>query len=451
MIDSTEGPCGPSRNPFGDHAVELRRAGLAVLPASGKRPLRRGFNRWTQAPSSSVVEKWSKSQPDANIVYIPGLSRTRENPHGLVVIDADDATEVERAEELFGKTPGMIDTRRGRHFLYRAPDVSLGAISSLKKFGFKIDVKHGQNGSGISVAPPSLHPEKIDFVYSWHAGSGAEALLDLPAFDVAALHAIIQKIPDGANRSDNATVTARRGGGCGTARTLGKAFPELFRGGSRKLGLNDHLAAHAWAIDDIDACLDVARAWNEDLHDRHGIDPLPEAEVLAVCKSVMADAESGKLVRMNQQRATCRSDADEVRAIMDVGGTHGSDAVALLMLLRSEHEARDRRGETFNINIDAMVENRVMGSWSARRYRRARETLEKMGLLVKTAEHHRLQHVAAKYKLSERLITPSVSARKKSTAERIDGVIEKAAKARKAPGWSSVCPISAKKLARIAR
>ena len=152
---------------FGAHAVMLRRAGLAVIPAQGKKPIRTGFNAWKHAPGMKTVERWATRNSTDNIVYIPGLSRSRHNPHGIVVVDADNAEAVERAERTFGTTPAMIDTRRGRHFLYRAPETPLGRIGSLRNIGMEIDIKHGQNGSGISVAPPSRHPDQADFIYAW--------------------------------------------------------------------------------------------------------------------------------------------------------------------------------------------------------------------------------------------------------------------------------------------
>ena len=65
---------------FGAHAVMLRRAGLAVIPAKGKKPIRTGFNVWKHAPGMKTVERWAARNSTANIVYIPGLSRSRHNP-----------------------------------------------------------------------------------------------------------------------------------------------------------------------------------------------------------------------------------------------------------------------------------------------------------------------------------------------------------------------------------
>lgn len=389
---------------FGAQGVALKRAGLAVLPAKGKKPIRTGFNEWKHAPGMKAVEKWAETNPDDNIVYVPGLSRSRRNPNGLVIVDADNATEVERAEQVFGKTPAMIDTSRGRHFIYKAPEGSLGKIGSLRKAGFEIDIKHGQKGAGIAVAPPSIN-DKTGFVYGWHEGSGIEALGDLPTFDARKLQALIDRQ---SKTLRNETQTAPRAGERGTARTLGKAFPGLFRDGSRKLGLNDHLCAHAWAIEDFDNALDIANTWNDDLFETHGIERLPDDEVLAVCKAVMVDLDKGKLVRKERQRATSMTDADEVRQ-MAMMFSNGDSALMLLMLFRAEHDARMARGATFVINIEGMVKKQVLGNWSARKYREARDTLLAANMIecVRPAAYRR----AAEYRLTDRVLTPSIAVR----------------------------------------
>jgi hypothetical protein len=390
---------------FGAHGVAMRRAGLAVIPAKGKKPIRTGFNEWEHAPGVKVVEKWAEKNPGDNIVYIPGLSKTRKNPNGLVIVDADDAEMITTAEKVFGKTPGMIDTRRGRHFLFRAPEGSLGKIGSLRKAGFNIDIKHGQKGAGISVAPPSRHD--TGFVYGWTPGSGLDTLTDLPTFDTKALQALLDR---GSKTLRNETQTAPPAAVKGSARTLGKAFPHLFRDGSRKLGLNDHLAAHAWAIEDFDGALDIAHTWNDNLADQ-GIEKLPDDEVIEVCTAVMADLDAGKLVRKHLQRATALTDADEVRQMMAMF-SNGDSAFAFLMLLRAEHDARCRRGETFVLNVEGMVKAQTMGQWAARKYRDARDTLLAAGMieLVREASYRR----AAEYRLTNRVLTPSVAVRTKA-------------------------------------
>lgn len=397
---------------FGAHAIALKKAGLAVVPAKGKRPIRKHFDKMKHAPGLAIVERWAETNAGDNIVYIPGLSRSRRNRYGVVVVDADNAAEIERAEMSFGKTPAMIDTRRGRHFIYRAPEGSLGRIGSLRSFGIEIDIKHGQKGFGISVAPPSRHPDQVDFVYAWHTGSGLGSLAELPTFNVKAFDALIVS---GSKTLPNVTKTAPAAhlgsNAKSTTRMLGKAFPALFRDGSRKLGLNDHLVAHAWAIDDYNACLDIARTWNDHLCETSGIEQLPDAEVIEVCRRVMADLGDGKLVRTHRQRAIAITDADEVRRMVSLY-ENGTDALAFLLLLRAEHRARCLRGETFALCVKSMVGAQTMGHWAARKYRAVRDTLLDAGLIEKVAEARGRR--AAQYRLSKRVLTPSVASGKTS-------------------------------------
>lgn len=397
---------------FGAYGVLLRRAGLAVLPADGKRPIRSGFNAWKFAPSIAVVEQWEQQEPYANIAYIPGLSRTPKNPNGLVVVDADNSTAAVCTEEIFGRTPAMINTRRGRHFIYRAPDQPLGTVGSLRKCGFEIDIKHGQKGSGISVAPPSSHPDQTDFYYTWYKGSGPDALTDLPTFNIKALHDLMGSQ---SRTLHDTTYTAPppgpyAGGAClGGPCQPAKPRVNMFRNGSRKLGLNDHLVAHAWAIDDFETCLDIARNWNDDLHDIQGLERLSDDKVVAICTSVMADVESGKIVRTRRQRAIAITDADEISGLL-ASNRNGDAALALLLKLRAAHGERCRRGGTFVLCVEAMVKARTMGTWAARKYREARNALLRAGLIELVSPAR--QHVPAQYRLAERLLTPGLQARK---------------------------------------
>jgi len=172
----------PSRAPiFGVHAVALKRAGLAVIPGEGKKPLCDGFPKWTHGLGYKAIEQWAARKPGADILYIPGLSRTRHNPYGVIVVDADNDNERERAREFFGYTPGEIDTRRGGHGLWRAPDESI-PVDTLRDLGWEVDLRHGQAFAGIAVAPPSRHEKDRSVIYSWAKDSGPDAIRELPPF-----------------------------------------------------------------------------------------------------------------------------------------------------------------------------------------------------------------------------------------------------------------------------
>ena len=182
-MDENPSPRAACERVFGDHALALRAAGFAVLPAAGKSPLRSGFNRWTRPPGPAVVTRWRLKCPEADILYVTGLSWARPGGPGLVVVDGDDAEACHRIEELFGETPGRVRTRRGKHFLFLDPG-GLGKVSSLRPFGINADIKHG---SGLVVAPPSRHAEDRAFSYAWD-GCDPTVIRHLPMFDVRALH-----------------------------------------------------------------------------------------------------------------------------------------------------------------------------------------------------------------------------------------------------------------------
>ena len=102
----------PAVHVFGSAGPVLRRSGFAVMPAAGKKPLMAGFANWKYPPSLATVEKWALELPEADVVYVPGLSRAKRGGPGLIVVDGDDEIAVGRIRELFGDTPGKVRTRR---------------------------------------------------------------------------------------------------------------------------------------------------------------------------------------------------------------------------------------------------------------------------------------------------------------------------------------------------
>jgi hypothetical protein len=356
---------------FRDFALPLRKAGFAVLPATGKSPLMRGFTTWKNAPSESAIATWGAKHSTADIVYVPGL-----NP--IVVLDADDEEADARIVEFFGETPGRIRTRRGRHRLYRRGDADLGTVTSLKPFGLNADVKHG---SSIAVAPPSRHADDRSFVYAFE-GCDAAVLRDLPPFNAKALAGLIDR-PDPKN-------------GLG------------FRDNSRGQFLNDHLVR--FVSQGFDADEDV---WELILHRAHeindgfekmGLGKLSDKEVVWRAKSVLVDYKAGKFVQRHNRRATATTDADEVRRLVAM---HGENALILLLLLRAEHGARCKQGKTFAICPRAMREHEVLANWSAQRYRAARQALRDFGYLREVTPA--TMNAPAQYILVDRRLTSSRS------------------------------------------
>lgn len=367
---------------FANHALALKAAGLAVLPARGQEPLRDGFNRWKCAPGFPAVEEWAARDPTADIVYVPGLSRPGKHRRGLVVVDADNAIEVERVVELFGDTPAKVDTRRGRHFIYASDGTNLGSCTWLRKCGFEIDIKWGQRGDGIVVAPPSRHAKQRDFHYRWAPGSGIEALADLPTFNVKALKRIEGHLGIGSDSLPNVTKLPPPGEtSASNGPRQGYATAPV---GERGVTLNKYLCSQVGYCDGFDDLLDVARTWNASLAD-HGSTPLEtDAEVVKRARAVWRDYEASKIQRQYRQRATAKASGEEVRDEL-----LSDSAFRLLMLVRSEHGARHARGEPFALSIRAMVEHRVLGSWAKERYAKARDELLHKGYIVCVKDHTR--------------------------------------------------------------
>jgi hypothetical protein len=106
--------------------------------------------------------------------------------------------------------------------------------------------------------------------------------------------------------------------------------------------------------------------------------PLDDAEVMKRTRQVWRDAQSGKIEPWVGKRAVARTSRAEVVELCGLG-RHGSDAHALLMLLRTEHGARCARGETFCIAAKRMGELQVIPGWHWKRYSVARDLLLKAG------------------------------------------------------------------------
>lgn len=377
----------PVINPFGDKAIAMRRAGFAVLPAKGKRPIVKAFTTWRGPPSEATIAKWASQKPDADMVYVPGFSGRR----GLVVVDADSAGAVADCKARFGDTPGQVRTRRGMHLLYDAAGMEVSArfgrnITSLKQYGLEADLKHGRQ---IVVAPPSWHEADWRFHYAWE-GCDETVIKELPPFKCAALDDLIK----------SGAALAKR-------RQIDLSMRAPFRDDSRGQALNDHLfsiQAH-FGFDTFDDMLDYARSWNAHL-EGCGRLPLDDGEVVDRSKQVWSDRH--KIVPWKNHRGTAVTDADEVRWMMEAH-RNGPEALALVLLLRAEHSARVERGETFEIKIKSMVDARVMGGWSADRLRNARDAALHAGLIILVSEE--TADARAQYTLAPRALTQSIKLR----------------------------------------
>ena len=130
-----------------------------------------------------------------------------------------------------------------------------------------------------------------------------------------------------------------------------------------------------------DELLDVARAINSDYPV-----PLDDDEVVKRADAVWKDLEGGKLERWLGREANARASKEEIKHLSSIG-KNGGDALMLLMLLRAEHSARVRRGETFAINPKAMAECQSL-EWTPDRFRAAKKLLLIGGYIVVTEPGH---------------------------------------------------------------
>lgn len=373
-------------SPFGDHAISYACLGWAVVPAIGKAPIIKGYNKFEKRPGLRTVENWARRHHSANIAYVPGLSRPTRGEE-LVIVDADDDTAVSEMKARFGDTPGKAGTRRGQHFIYRIKQAhELSTImhrsTNLKPFGLNADLKFGRQ---IVIAPPSRHPLDPGFSYYWK-GCDETVIRDVTIFDTEALVSIMSRDPQNSS-----------------------GLPEnAMRDGSRGQWLNDQLCKDVAYCDTFDDLLNIAQDLNQSLPSRY-CEPLAEGEVIKRAKEVWTGLEEGRIEQFVGKRATAQIDADETRELC-ARFRHGPDALALLALLRAEHGARNGRGEAFALACHAMARSNTLGYWAPKRYAKARDALLEARYIVRVSP--KFGRRPAQYRLPPRRPIPSFRQRR---------------------------------------
>jgi hypothetical protein len=378
--------------PFGRHATSLRAKNFAVMPANGKQPLIGGFGNWRGPPSMETVHQWAQRHSDADIVYLPWKTYIDHKGHWRVlIIDADDAAAVQRIGDIFGATPGLIRTRRGKHFIYRIRAVEVPIIrdlvgAELKKFGINADLKYQEHD--IAVCAHSRHEDDRNFTYAWD-GCDESVIEDLPPFDVALLAEFA--------RANSKPEPAR------AIKPTGE-FPE----GSRGLMLNKLLCAQAGGYTCRDDVLEVARGINDAFSDQ-GYEPLNDTEVIKRADAVWNDFLKGKLEVRHNRRARASITMDELDGILANGGTDA--AIVLLLKLRGEHGGRTLRGEDFANADYAMAHANTLPGWGRTKYRSARDHLLQLDYIERTQEA-KGNKLAAQYRLIAQHVGPSLAKRR---------------------------------------
>jgi hypothetical protein len=173
---------------------------------------------------------------------------------------------------------------------------------------------------------------------------------------------------------------------------------------SRGRALNNWLITQLAACDSLDVLLDCARVFDAELV-AAGLGSIePDNELVRRTATVWKDYQDGKIEPWSCVRAVARTDAEEVKDLCSYKG--GGDAVALLMLLRSEHGARMQRGDTFALRTESMEKCRTL-DWTAERFAKARDVLLEARYLreVEPARNTRTGRLEAQYVLVPRTLS----------------------------------------------
>ena len=360
---------------FADHAPRLQAAGWAVLPGKGKSPQVNGFNTWGGPPRAETIANWAKRKPDADILCVAGICKTLKG-RGIIVVDPDDETAIGQAAEFFGPTPCRIRTRRGINGVYTGDGAAIerilgGKRTSLRPYGYNIDIKYGIGGTSIAVLPPSVHEKDPSIRYGWHE-CDETALSHAAPFPEAKFAALVAKhsTPD----------------------------HKPLRDGSRKQASNDELIPHLFSCANFEQFLDIARTWNENLPARN-YEPLEDAILIRRARVVWQHRE--RFVPMLGQGGIAQMKRTDFDALFSLDPKTAADAFALLARFNFDHSARCKRGETFAINPTTMKSAQVLPGWSRERYEAARDLLLKAGL-IKCVQPFRMikgERRAAQYSL----------------------------------------------------
>lgn len=433
---------------FEAHALRLRLQGLAVVPAKPKQkaPLAVGYSARTLAYSERAIYQFALQEPEANILYQPGLSRPADNnEYRLVVLDGDDARAVKEIEDRFGPAPGTL-TRRGRHFIYRVHWTEVEELTrlakiageSLRKFGLNVDIKHGTN---VVVAAPSIHPEG-DYRYKWdgpdvHNGVfGGDFLASAPQLSLSVLADTV-KVVSGIIAVDGTPVTEHphpHTGFCEswlddnepetqttderikaisdyvqtsrTARQL--SSNKEHRAVSRKLMLNDHLVSEVSGCPGSERLIEIARHYNREQFDGTEKSALDDRDVEIVAMRLWIEHMKNPFDKWKGGPAVVKIVEREWATgyPSHISPRRRAMATVLLLHLRSKHGSEPRKAFQItpqsNRGMGGMVGANVLDGWNRKNYREARDDLLEAGIITQTQEYKGSERPAL-YKLQPML------------------------------------------------
>ncbi len=324
--------------PFASAAMQLHAFGLVPVPCSanddGKTPGIRSKN-WKSGPGADTTRQMVLRFPKANIGILTGLSC-------VTVVDIDSAALVADMIRRFGGTPLVVETpSAGIHLYYRGAGERCANLR--RSEGLEVDIK---GVGGFVVVPPSVRPSgpHAGKLYSFVEG-GWDDVARLPAIRPGSLPELARATPG--------------------------ARPAPIPDGTRHKDLLRHALKHARGCGNFDDLLDKVRWINECC-----VPPLPEADVVKATRSAWNYEREGRNFAPGEKGRAMVTYESEFAILAPAAG--GTDAMALLLLLRSRHFDKPH----FAVSPEGMARDRTIPGWTERRIRRARDTLADLGFLA---------------------------------------------------------------------
>ena len=333
---------------FPQFAPKYLDLGVSVLPCGGvdgKKPLVCGYT--TRRFGASAIEKWSKEFPEANVGLCPGLNN-------LTVVDIDDIRIVGDCVQRFGDTPLKTRTpRNGVHLWYR----NSGETCRNLRPNLAVDIKAI---GGLVLLPPSAN---FQTGHQWQFIDGDWT--DLASQKLPSIKPGSIPLP---TRSQDLPV---------------KPVHEMRDGDGRNLRLFNYLLGRASHIDSEEALITEAFSFNQQF-----ADTMTENEVLRVVGSIMKYKREGSLFVKGCEPQS-RVSKSERLALQDE-----PDALALLLIIRENHNARCLRGETFALSPTGMAAaakkpGSQLPNWGHKRYAKARDRLLDCRMITLVKRHTR--------------------------------------------------------------
>jgi hypothetical protein len=281
-----------------------------------------------------AIEKLMPKWGDSNVGVITSLS-------GLTIVDVDGDENLARdLVKRIGDTPMVTRTPSGGcHLWYKS---SGERNANLRSKGLPVDVKG--LGAGVIVVPPSFR-RSTGVPYEFERGSWDD-LDRLPNADLK-----------------NLSIDGSRFESIQAAK--GTRNDKLFRFALRETQRCDNELALRDALLTVNSQLD---------------EPLSAAEVERIAYSAWGYQTRGENWVGSESRAVIPK---SITTLLVTSG-NGPDGLLLYTALQHAHGAGAVRHKEFAISAKAMSAARTLGSWSAARVRRARDTLLACSLIEQT-------------------------------------------------------------------